>query len=97
MKFLGSIGDTVMTSKQTNKLYFDWLCGLVCGEALETRLRDFKSLLHKLHSIQFTYSRIVPMDANREEDGIDLRYRFSYEKKYDYSFYVSDSPLIKFV
>ena len=73
-----------MTSKQINSLYFKWLCGLVCGETLETRRHDFKSLLHKLHNIPFTYSRMFSMDANREEDGTDLRYRFSYENNYDY-------------
>jgi hypothetical protein len=30
-----------------------------------------------LHDVEFTYS--IPKDANRAEDGIDLRYRFTYD------------------
>ena len=73
-----------MTSKEINELYFKWLCGLVCEGSLATRLKDFRSLLFKLHQTEFTYSSRFPMDDNRSEDGIDLRYRFSYENKYDY-------------
>lgn len=72
-----------MNSKQINKLYFEWLSRLVCDGTLESRLKDFKRLLYKLHTIEFTFSELFPMDANRIEDGTDLRYRFSYENNYD--------------
>lgn len=38
-------------------------------------------LLRHLHNIDFQY--MLPMDGNRAEDGIDLRYRFGYEKEYE--------------
>ena len=84
-----------MTSKQINSLYFKWLCELVCEDSLIIRLKDFKSLLCKLHQIEFTYSAMFPMDDNRNEDGIDLRYRFSCEKGYDYrmvAFFIDCKP-----
>lgn len=58
-----------------NKLrteYFDWIYRLVLGENT-----DYKVLLLRLNDIPFAYS--IPMDGNREADGIDLRYRFGYE------------------
>ena len=84
-----------MNSKQINKLYFEWLCGLVCEGSLEARLKCFKSLLTKLHKIVFTFSELFPMDANRLEDGTDLRYRFSYENNYDdrlIASFIDDKP-----
>ena len=41
------------------------------------------SFLKELHRIEFTYS--IPMDGNRAEDGVDLRYRFGYENGYSSS------------
>jgi len=38
---------------------------------------------------------MLPMDGNRAEDGIDLRYRFGYEKEYEGSTiasYLDNSP-----
>ena len=53
--------------------YFEWMYQLVVNSRM-----SYKKLLSRLHEINFTY--IVPMDGNREEDGINLRYRFAYEK-----------------
>lgn len=36
--------------------------------------------MHKLHDSEFTYT--IPMDGNRAEDGVNLRYRFGYEESY---------------
>lgn len=61
-----------------NKLrdeYFDWLRCLVGGTALH------RKLLYFLFSVDFTYT--IPMDGNRYEDGIDLRYRFGDENGLD--------------
>lgn len=60
-------------------LYFEWLYQLVCGD----RRRSFRRLLSLLFNIDFFY--ILDMDSNRGTDGLDLRYRFCYEHKYEYS------------
>ena len=41
---------------------------------------SYRKLLTHLHEVEFTYT--LPMDGNRAEDGIDLRYRFGYENDY---------------
>ena len=63
--------------------YFEWLYSLVGTNWRFTRTNDsFRRLFKQLHEIDFTYT--LPMDSNREADGIDLRYRFGYDT--DYSF-----------
>ena len=62
-----------MNRKDLKQEYFKWLCHFV-------KLNNHKSLLFLLFSIDFTYD--LPMDGNRYEDGIDLRYRFADEKGY---------------
>ena len=52
--------------------YFSWLCDLASSEKIEDD--QCVELFYILDSIPFTY--ILPMDANRYEDGIALRYRF---------------------
>lgn len=54
--------------------YFDWMCRKIADYGT---MVDFTLLLNHLHNIEFTYS--IPRDANRAEDGLGLRYRFSYE------------------
>lgn len=66
-----------MTEKELNNEYFEWMCQLVYDERYTRRL-SYQKLLNHLHNIDFQYS--LPMDGNRAEDGIDLRYRFGYEK-----------------
>lgn len=56
--------------------YFDWLCSLVRDSKPSSR-SSYKKLLTYLYNVEFVY--IMPMDANRYEDGINLRYRFGYE------------------
>lgn len=56
--------------------YFDWMCDLVCDPKYIGRL-SYRELLYFLDQTDFTYS--IAMDANRFEDGTDLRYRFGYE------------------
>lgn len=43
----------------------------------ESIVLKYRKLLLQLHRIYFTYK--IPMDANRYEDGIALRYRFGVE------------------
>lgn len=69
-----------MTELELNNEYFEWMCQLVCDERYNRRL-SYQKLLRHLHSIDFQYT--LPMDGNRAEDGIDLRYRFGYEKEYE--------------
>lgn len=59
----------------TNR-YFTWLLSF-----LGRRAASYKRLLHLLHDIPFYFT--IEMDGNREEDGMDLRYRFAYEKNLD--------------
>ena len=56
--------------------YFDWLYQLACDGN-----ENYKYLCAFLHGKEFVYT--LPMDDNRFEDGISLRYRFGY---------VSDAP-----
>lgn len=58
------------------KEYFEWMFKLMCGR----RQQCYRRLLSLLHDIEFTYS--IPLDSNRAQDGIDLRYRFIYERRY---------------
>ncbi len=60
-----------MTRDILNDCYFDWMCQIVDCKKYERRL------LMRLHEIDFTYT--IPMDGNRAEDGVNLRYRFGRE------------------
>lgn len=68
-----------MTRDELNTKYFDWMCQLVCDKRLEKQ--SYLKLLCYLDSVTFNYT--IPMDGNRAEDGIDLRYRFGYENAYE--------------
>lgn len=57
--------------------YFQWLCHFV-------GCRHHSKLLRHLHEISFRYH--FPMDGNRFEDGVNLRYRFADEKLYHYRY-----------
>lgn len=50
--------------------YFNWLYDVVCPDDRYLKLCRF------LHSISFSYD--IPMDGNRYEDGISMRFRFGY-------------------
>ena len=63
-----------MTQDELNKKYFEWMYQLVCNDG-------YRKLLTRLHNIDFNY--IIGLDANRVEDGVDLRYRFGYENSYE--------------
>lgn len=64
---------------QLKDLYFDWMCDKVLDRR-HPYVR-YSDLMNFLHSVEFKYS--IDMDANRYEDGIDLRYRFAYENAID--------------
>lgn len=54
--------------------YFAWMYDMMCGGRFARRY-SFRKLFACLHRIEFVYA--MPMDENRAEDGVDLRYRFS--------------------
>lgn len=56
--------------------YFEWMYWLLFGED-----RSYIKLLAELHRIPFRYT--IAMDGNREADGLNLRYRFGYERDYE--------------
>lgn len=68
-----------MTNKLENE-YFDWLYNSVCGENFSEKT-SFRKLLMYLHTIEFRYS--IARDANRAEDGKNLRYEFSIHNGYE--------------
>lgn len=77
-----------MTRNELNTEYFNWMCGLVCE-----RGRSYRKLMTYLHTVEFTYT--IPLDDNRATDGIDLRYRFAYERDYNQAMiaeYLDDKP-----
>ena len=78
-----------MTREKINDKYFDWMYGLVC----DSQRLSYRKLLRFLHERTFTYT--IPMDGNREADGIDLRYRFAYDFNYSrpmIATYLDDKP-----
>lgn len=66
-----------MKTNDLKQRYFDWMCSLVRNKK-RTGERSYFRLLSQLDSILFYYE--LPMDANRESDGLNLRYRFGYEE-----------------
>lgn len=72
-----------------NNEYFEWLLSFVCTERFSKRM-SYRKLLIQLHNIEFIYS--IPKDANRAEDGIDLRWRFSLLEGYDEAEEYLDGP-----
>lgn len=81
-----------MMKNETDAAYFDWMCGLVAKDFKDGG-RRYRNLLETLNRIDFRYS--IPLDSNREADGIDLRYRFGYEKHvrdYVIARYLDDHP-----
>lgn len=55
--------------------YLEWMYCLVCNDGYSSKV--YQRLFHLLNKIEFVY--FIPMDSNRAEDGVDLRYRFGYE------------------
>lgn len=81
-----------MTRDELINEYFEWIYKLICNDKYYKHL-SYRKLLYFLHDVDFTYS--IPMDGNRESDGIALRYRFGDELGYDDSIiagYLDDRP-----
>ena len=56
--------------------YFNWLCGLI-SEKRRSKEISYRKLLAYLHNTEFIYS--IPRDGSRAADGLNLRYRFTYD------------------
>ncbi len=81
-----------MTKNNLKNEYFNWIYDFVFDKRYSQKL-SYNRLLQKLYSMDFTYG--IPMDGNRAEDGVDLRYRFGEEKEYDdavIAAYLDDFP-----
>lgn len=66
--------------------YFDWLVGIVEPKGAFT----YDKLLTHLHNTKFRYT--IKKDNNREEDGLDLRYRFSLDRHCPEAYAYLDGP-----
>lgn len=81
-----------MTRSELNQEYIDWMYQLVSSDRFHRSSSRWK-LVNHLHRIIFLYS--MPMDGDRAEDGVNLRYRFGYENSYDDAMiakYLDDHP-----
>lgn len=81
-----------MTENRLNEEYFDWICRLI-QDAPSGSASSYRNLLLYLNKVDFQYS--LPMDGNRAEDGISLRYRFGYEEDINYALiacYLDNKP-----
>lgn len=65
-----------MTEETVKDRYFEWIYYILFDGKKKP---SYRKLLRLLHSIEFDY--LLPMDGNRADDGINLRYRFGYEKE----------------
>lgn len=82
-----------MTKNEVINEYFEWLCAFVCDETNSLQHLSYRKLLYLLHKTEFTYT--IPRDGNRYEEGVELRYRFGYERQYSQSMiscYLDDRP-----
>lgn len=79
-----------MRAQDINNEYFEWLCDLTCKNRYSSRI-SYKKLLWHLHTIEFRY--LISRDANRAEDGLEMRHMFVYENDYtdDVELYI-DGP-----
>ena len=69
-----------MTEYNLRNQYFVWLCKLV-DDRQHTGEYSYQKLFVYLHNTDFRYT--IAMDGNRDEDGIDLRYRFGNVNNYE--------------
>lgn len=81
-----------MINNDLKNEYFDWMYDLVCDERW-SKDSTYRKLFVRLYDTEFTYT--VPMDGNRFEDGVNLRYRFGREHGIDerqIATYLDDRP-----
>lgn len=81
-----------MTQNALINEYFEWMYRLV-HDSRVCRRAPYGNLLRRLYDTDFIYT--IPLDGNRAEDGVNLRYRFGYEHNYSDSMiatYLDDRP-----
>lgn len=78
-----------MTQNAVIDAYFEWMYDLVCRDRFSKDISYRKLLIH-LHNTEFIY--LIPIDANRAEDGINLRYRFAYDRGWSFADSYLDGP-----
>lgn len=61
--------------------YFKWLTSQICGSRYSSSI-SYRKLFRYLHDTDFRF--VLPMDENRAEDGISLRYHFAVEIGYEH-------------
>lgn len=73
--------------------YFEWLYRLMCGTRYPKHI-SYRRLLMHLHIIDFRFT--IPLDENRAENGINMRYRYAlfngYEERADRIMRILDGP-----
>lgn len=63
--------------------YFQWLRNIVCTNRFSEAV-SYDKLLFRLHSFDFRWTRAL--DADRAEWGLNMRYRFAQDRKYEAEF-----------
>ena len=61
--------------------YFEWLYNYVC-EGLFPKSESYRKLFMQLHNTEFTFT--ISRDANRADDGVNMRYRFVISHGHEY-------------
>lgn len=81
MKEFEEVFDIVERDSYRNE-YKEWLFKKVLDNhnVPITASNNYSKLLNYLYNVEFTYC--IPMDENRELDGMDMRYTFCYECGY---------------
>lgn len=69
-----------MIKNEIEQEYFEWMYELVCDRRF-SKQNSYSKLLSYLHQVEFTW--VIKKDANRAEDGLNLRRRFSLEHDLD--------------
>lgn len=67
--------------------YYWWLYDLVCGDLYSDGI-SYDRLLRYLYNVEFEW--LMPMDKNRAEEGLSLRFRFNQETGREVAF--PDAP-----
>lgn len=67
-----------MTQDDVINEYFEWLVRIAYDD---DEIVSYRKLLTYLHETEFIF--IDPMDSNRAEDGLELRYRFAHGYLHD--------------
>lgn len=82
-----------MSDSNAYELYFDWLRRMVGVTNNPNPRRRYHLLLEQLINTEFRYSH--PYDANRVEDGRELRYEFAMDNGFDPSIFDGEVSVLE--